>query len=116
MDANKFLTSKLEFPDIISIETKPNRLIRAVLGHLLATKNEIDDFHFDEKVREIIFDVNKPIPADINVFYWIYPYKLTIIIRDILMPSVRGKYDDFGLFQIFKYYPIAYLVTDKKEY
>jgi len=32
------------------------------------------------------------------------------------MPSVRGKYDDFGLFQIFKYYPIAYLVTDKKEY
>lgn len=116
LDVNKFLTSKLEFPDLISIESKPNRLIRAVLGHLLATKHEIDDLHFDEKVREILFDVNKPVPDDINVFYWIYPYKLTIIIRDIIMPSIRGKYGDFGLFQIFKSYPIAYLVTDKKEY
>ncbi len=41
---------------------------------------------------------------------------MTIIIRDILIPAVRGRYRDFGLFQIFKYYPIAYLVTDKKEY
>ena len=32
------------------------------------------------------------------------------------MPAIRGKYDDFGFFQIFKYYPIAYLVVNKNEY
>lgn len=116
LDVNKFLTSKLSLLNSYNIETKPNRLIRGVLGHLLATKSEIEKTPFDDKVREILFDENKPIPDDINVFYWIYPYRLTIIIRDILMPAIRGKYNDFGFFQIFKYYPIAYLVVNKNKY
>jgi hypothetical protein len=116
LDVNKFLTSKLSLLNSYDIQTKPNRLIRGVLGHLLASKKEIEKTPFDDKVREILFDENKSIPDDINVFYWIYPYKLTIIIRDILMPAIRGKYNDFGFFQIFKYYPIAYLVVNKIKY
>ncbi|MFZ2863440.1 MAG: hypothetical protein WA440_01730 [Ignavibacteriaceae bacterium] len=116
LDVNRFLTSKLSLLNSYNIETKPNRLIRGVLVHLLATKSEIERTPFDNKVREILFDGSKPIPDDINVFYWIYPYKLTIIIRDILMPAVRGRYNDFGFFQIFKYYPIAYLVVNKSNY
>jgi len=116
LDVNKFLSSKLSLLNSYNIETKPNRLIRGVLGHLLATKSEIEKTPFDDKVREVLFDETKPIPDDINIFYWIYPYKLTIIIRDILMPAVRGRFNDFGFFQIFKYYPIAYLVVNKSNY
>lgn len=32
------------------------------------------------------------------------------------MPAIRGRYDDLGFFQIFKYYPIAYLVANKSKY
>lgn len=116
LDVKKFLDSKLSLLNSYNIETKPNRLIRAVLGHILAAKKEIEKTPFDEKVREILFDESKSIPDDINVFYWVYHYKLTIIIRDILMPAIRGKYNDFGFFQIFKYYPVAYLVINKKKY
>jgi len=115
-DICKFLNSKLELLGSYSISTKPNKLIRAVLGHLLASNVTDEISEFDEKVREFLFDETKPIPDDINVFYWIYPYKLTIIIRDILMSAVRGKYDDFGIFQILKYYPIGFLVTNKTSY
>ncbi len=116
LDVKKFLSSKLSLLSSYNVETKPNRLIQGVLGHLLAAKSDIEETPFDNEVREILFDENKTIPDDINVFYWIYPYKLTIIIRDILMPAVRGRYNDFGFFQIFKYYPIAYLVVNKNEY
>lgn len=116
LDVSKFLSSNLSLLNSYNIKTKPNRLIRGVLGHILASKNEIEKTPFDDKVREILFDENKPIPDDINVFYWVYPYKLTIIIRDILMPAIRGRYGDFGFFQIFKYYPVAYLVINKNNY
>ena len=116
LDVGKFTTSKLSLLSSYSILTKPNRLIRGILGHILASKNKLEKIPFDDKLREILFDESKPIPEDINVFYWIYPYKLTIIIRDILMPAIRGRYNDFGYFQIFKYYPVAYLVVNKSNY
>lgn len=56
LDVKKFLTSKLSLLSSYSIETKPNRLIRGDLGHLLATKNEIEKTPFDNKAREILFD------------------------------------------------------------
>lgn len=115
-DVGKFLNSKLYFTDIVKISTKPNLLFRAILGHLLAAKNEVDDFGFDNDVRDLIFDENKLIPESINLFYWIYHYKVTIVIRDFIMPALRGKFSKFGYFNLIKYFPLAYLISDKNQY
>ena len=115
-DANVFLKSSLVLPNIVSIETKPNSLIRAVLGHLLAAKNEMDNSDFDKRVRQFIFDESKSIPDDINIFYWIYPYNITVIVRDFAMPAKRNIFNELAFCHLLKYSPVAYLITDKDEY
>ena len=111
------LKSNLILPSTIYYKTKPNLLIRAILAHLLAAKADIDKVTTDEKIRNFIFDENASIPEEINIFYWVHPYTNTVIIRDIAMSAVRGKFGGgVGFFSIFKYFPIAYLLTNLKRY
>ena len=111
------LKSNLILPSIIYYKTKPNLLIRAILAHLLAAKADIDKVTADVKIRNFIFDENASIPEEINIFYWVHPYTNTVIIRDVAMLAVRGKFGGkAGIFSILKYFPIAYLVCNLKEY
>jgi hypothetical protein len=112
----RYLTTTLKVPSVVQYRTKPVLLIRALLGHLLAAKAEFDHVIFDERVRGFIFDETKQVPPDIHVFYWVYPYEKTLIMRDVLMPAVRGRFQNWGFFHILKYFPIAYLVTDVTRY
>jgi hypothetical protein len=116
LSVGMYLKSNFKFPTIIHHKTKPVRLMKGILGHLVATKIEIDEVLFDSAVRELIFDENAPIPEQIKIFYWVYPYNRTVIMRDFAMPSVRGNFDAFGFFQTIKYFPIAYLATDLNKY
>lgn len=116
LSVGKYLKSNLKFPRIIHHKTNPMRLMKGILGHLVAAKIEIDDVVFDTTVREIVLDEKAVIPEQIKIFYWVYPYNRTVIMRDFAMPSARGNFDDFGFFQTIKYFPIAYLVSDKTRY
>ena len=115
-DVSRYVHSSLFFQNPVPIETKPNSLIRGILGHLMAAKYEIDNSDYDDKVRDFVFDETKSIPDDINFFYWVYPYNITVIVRDFVMPAIRGKFNELGLFQLLKYSPIAYLITEKNQY
>lgn len=112
----KYLTSVLRLPKIIYHKTKPVALMKGILGHLISSKIELDEVLFDKTIREILFDDKKAVPDDISIFYWIYPYYQTIVIRDFMMPSRRGSFNEFGFYQTLKYFPIAYLVSDKPKY
>jgi hypothetical protein len=104
-EVGKYVSSRLYLPEEVIIQTKPNAIIRAVLGHLLAAKEKFDENDFDNEVREFLFDITKPIPESINIFYWIFPYKVTVILRDFVMPAVRSNYKMFGTFNMLKYFP-----------
>lgn len=112
----RFLNTTLDLPPIVHIETKPQKLIRAVLGHLLAAKVELDDVILDKKMREIVLDENMPIPEDIRVFYWIYPYKDIVVIRDIVLQDLCRTAKGPIFVNLLKYFPIAYLVSDSELY
>lgn len=116
LEIGRILKSTLYFPSVINIPTKPNALIRAILGHLLAAKADIDDTLIDQKIRPFIFDETASLPDNIKIFYWIYPYESVVILRDVIMPAVRGQFNKLGSFSIFKYFPIAYLVADLDQY
>jgi len=111
-----YLKSNLILPKIINHKTKPNLLVKAIIAHLISAKAEIDDVSFDKKFREFILNKNSIIPKDIHIFYWIYPYKNIIVIRDFLMPTIRGRFKEFSSFHLLKYFPVAYLVSDSKYY
>jgi hypothetical protein len=111
-----FLRSSLTLPSYTYLRTKPARLIRAILGHLLAAKITIDHSAFDQKVREFLFSATLTVPDDIHILYWIYPYDYTLIMRDFAIPAPRGDFSNFLFGHVLKYFPLAFLISDKAEY
>jgi len=112
----RFLNTTLEMPPIIRCETNPNLLIRAIVGHLLAAKGDFENTTIDEKLRSFFLDESAEFPNDLKIFYWVYPYPYIFVIRDVVMPAVRGNLGTMGCFSILKYFPIAYLVCDLAQY
>lgn len=110
------LKSTLNMPSEINLNIKPQRLVRAVLGHLVSAKVEIDGSRFDELVRSFIREKDLALPEDINVFYWVFPYSYQAVARDLMMPSIRGSYRSFSVFQAMKFFPVAFVVTDTNQY
>jgi hypothetical protein len=106
-----FVESNLSLPDSFEVECLPNAVMRSVLGHILAAKTETDEVVIDKLIRPSIIDPSIPIHDDIHILYWVYPYEETVIFRDFCMPAVRGKFQDFGFFNLIKFYPLAFLVT-----
>jgi len=117
LGVGQVLKSKLELPDVIHYRTKPGILMRSILGHLLAAKSIIDKTVFDEKIRDFLLDKDTQLPEEIKIFYWIYPYRDIVVLRDIVMPATRGNFTRVGAFHgILKYFPIAYLVCNLEQY
>lgn len=108
--------TKLIIPDVIGQRTKPQRLLKAILGHLVAAKVDIENTSFDKAARDYVLDLKAPLPHDINVFYWLYPFNKTIVIRDFAMFTPRGTFQDPAVFQTLKYYPVGYLCSTAKKY
>ena len=112
----RFLKTTLEMPPTIKYETKPNLLIRAIVGHMLAAKGDFEHTTTDEKLRDFFNDEAADFPNGLKIFYWVYPYPYTVAIRDVVMPSVRGNLETMGFFSILKYFPMAYLICDLDRY
>ncbi|MCR8928846.1 hypothetical protein NLI92_004269 [Priestia megaterium] len=115
LEIGQILKSKLTLPQTINIKTKPSHLIRSICGHLLAAKNDVEYTNFDTELREFVFDESKQLPENYKVFYWLYPYSSTIIMRDTGIVNIN-KDKRFGMINTLKYFPVAYMVTDFKQY
>ncbi|HEY9794930.1 MAG TPA: hypothetical protein V6D30_04755 [Leptolyngbyaceae cyanobacterium] len=106
-----FVESNISLPDSFEVECQPNAVMRSVLGHLLAAKTETDEVVVDGLIRPCVIEPSMPIHDDIHIFYWVYPYEETVILRDFCMPAVRGRFRDYGFFNLIKFYPLAFLIT-----
>lgn len=113
---SRYLSSELILPESTTLKVRPKKIILSLLGHLLAAKVTVENIVFDVMVRDVFLN-SKPIPDNLNIFYWIHPYPETVIMRDFGMPSVRGDFSkQMGFFQLIKYYPIAFLISDVEKY
>ena len=95
---------------------KVQRLMKGIVGHLLAAKRDLDDAHFDSIGRGYVLGEDEPLPDELNIFYWTYPYDVVQIRRDFAMFWPRGTFREVGGFHTLKYFPIAFLVSDKPQY
>ena len=116
ISVSRYLDSALELPDIVHHTVKPQRLMKALIGHLIAAKIDIENTVFDGTGRDYVLDLSASLPEDINIFYWVYPYECSIAIRDFAMFTPRGTFTEPAVFQTLKYFPIAYLCCNKSEY
>ncbi|MCC5982710.1 MAG: hypothetical protein JJU26_13435 [Oceanicaulis sp.] len=111
-----YLKSALELPSKISHKVKLQRLMKGVIGHLIAAKIPIEDTVFDLAGREYVLDLEADFPDGIGFFYWTYPYDTSICIREFVMFTPRGTYDAPAVFQLLKYAPVAYLCSTAEDY
>lgn len=112
----RFLKTTLVMPHSVKYETRPNLLIRAIVGHMLAAKGDFEHTAIDERLRDFFNDRSAHFPDGLKIFYWVYPYPYTVVVRDVVMPSVRGNLQAMGMFSMLKYFPIAYLICDLEQY
>jgi len=116
LNVGRFLKTTLHLPPQVSVVTKPARLLRSLFGQLLAAKAQLEHSKPDEAMRQYVLDRGARLPSDLNVFYLVYPYPDVVIIRDVVMPAHRGRFDNMAIFSILKYFPVGYIVTNAQEY
>jgi hypothetical protein len=102
------LTKKYE----LSVQLRPSRIIRSVLGHLVATKNSEHPSTFDDQVRDYLFNSQKLLPENIHVYVWTYPYDATVIVRDIAIGWIGH---DVTFCHVLKFYPVGFLITQDTQ-
>jgi hypothetical protein len=112
------LTSTLTLPRPLKIRTRPAAILRSVLGHLLAAKIETDSSLFDDEVRPCILDETIPVPEKYHLHYWIYPYRMTVVMRDSLsieLAMTMNSDNRHIYFQLLKFFPLAFCVLDRSD-
>lgn len=103
-----FLTSNFHLPSSTLLQVKSGRLIRSVIGHLLAHGvgehrtgtmiNDLTDYFLDE---------NLLFPKNIRLYYWIYPYHEQIILKSF---GISFEYwNSFAACMLLKFFPISFL-------
>jgi hypothetical protein len=91
-------------------------VIRALFGHLLAATTDDADTVPDTEMRAFVLDQSTARPPSLRVFYWLHPHLDIKLLRSVAMPASRRGSTDFGIFQILKFFPIGFAVTDLDAY
>jgi hypothetical protein len=107
----------LSLPEKIDLIVKPQRLIRAVVGHILAgevpTPGEAPkSAPFPDALRNY-FDRSSDIPDKLEVYYWVYPSNKQIVLNWLGIGSAMGE-GFIPSSSLLKFFPLAFwIVWDK---
>lgn len=106
-DIRVYLESALYLPARMNVKTKPNRLIRSVVGHLLAHGiGEHRNGSMIEELTDYFLNENLPFPSRFKLYYWIYPYNDQVIIKSASMSP--HNLNSFAVFMLLKFFPISF--------
>ena len=103
----------IQLPNPYSVGCKPQRVARAVIGHLLSAvrPNQIGrqpiDVPAENRMREYFLDPNAPLPSSIRVFCWLYVEPRIVVMRT-LGKIIFGRH---FVTEILKFPPIAFWVV-----
>ena len=104
------LRSTLSLPDVMWLSGQPQAIVRSLLGHCAA--QGVDRYPKGPETEEVaayMLDSSLPLPERLRVFYWAYPHRSHIMVRDAAYLDLRsGKPFAFWL---LKFFPIAFMVA-----
>lgn len=108
-----YLKSPLELPDVVSVKAQPQKIMRAVLGHMSAQGiNRYLKGPETESVRNYFLDEALPLPDSLNIYYWVYPYQGQVLVRDCSYLDLSIGEPVFMWFM--KFFPVAFMITWKE--
>ena len=110
----------LSLPEKIDLSVKPQRLIRSVIGHILAgelptTGTPPISAPFPDALRNYFLDQASSLLNKLEVYYWVYPSNQQIVINLLAIGSAMGEGFISGSC-LLKFFPLAFwIVWDKPD-
>jgi len=111
-DIKRYLASPLTLPAEAAFDTKPARLIRGLLGHLLAAKLAPDENLVDQHIREFLADHTSALDPGLHLYYWLYPYSEIAVFRDFATVLATGHGRQSAFFNVMKFPPRSVFLTE----
>ncbi len=105
----KHLRSAASPRDTFQPEVQAGAVLRSVLGHLLAAKLDSDDVSTDKLIRDYLN--GHALSNTLKVYYWLYPYRVTVVARDFSFQDVSNWIVVDGA-SVLKFFPLAFMVTN----
>ncbi len=102
-------------PQKICLTITPQRIARAVVGHILAavaveeTKSGLINSPMSDTLRKYFLNKTLPLPDEIEIYYWLYPYKDQVLIKG--MGKCQFGIKEMLVGHIFKFFPLGFLLT-----
>lgn len=106
-----FLKSAITVPEVAAVTITPGLVVRSVLGHLFALG--IDRRERTPLLSEAAYffsDISRPLPDGMDIYYWVYPYRRQIAIRDGALLTDFFKSPPI-IFWCLKYFPLGFMIT-----
>jgi len=106
----------LKLPPEIKFPVKVQRVARAIVGHLLAVLpgpeagKSITHAPFPDAMRDYFLDPTKPLPKEMNIYYWVYPSDLHVVARGFGVGDARSL-PHIIVGDMIKFFPLGYWVT-----
>lgn len=118
----RFLKAEKEYnlyiPNETEITIKPQRVARAVVGHLLAFTNpqnlnkQPPNTPYHDALREYFLNPHSPLPDRLNIYCWVYPANTQVIIDFHAVAIGLFKHTIMG--SLLKFFPLGFwAVWDK---
>ena len=109
-DAASKLSSYGPLPNQLTISAQPQAIMRSLIGHMSAQGvDRYAEGPMTEAVRDYFLDESVSLPVGLRFFYWAYPFRPQIMMRDasyLYVPS--GSPFTFWL---LKFFPVAFMLT-----
>lgn len=108
-------SQKISLPRAIFPFIKPQRIARAVVGHVLAglAVNEshkgLTSSPISDSLRSYFLDSTASLPDNLDIYYWIYPSRNQVLIKNAgksVINSTGKRETVFG--HIFKFLPLGF--------
>jgi len=109
----------LTLPKTFSVTLKPNKALRAVVGHLLAAEPRprhapLIQAPMPQAMRDYFLDESQQLPPELEVFCWLYPSEMQVVIRSAGVGRYGVKH--FIVSDFMKAFPLGYwLAWDRPE-
>lgn len=105
-----YLKTELYLPTSIDTEIEPQKIMRALLGHLSAQGVDRYDKGKDTlPIKNYFLDKSLPLPDFIRIYYWAFPFNNHVMVRDCSYLDLRAN-TPFIIWFV-KFFPIAFMVT-----
>ncbi len=108
------LRSSLYLPESTTLLGEPQKIMRAVLGHLSA--QGVDRYFKGvntDAFRDYFLNETLPLPDGLKIYFWVYPFHPQVLVRDCgYLDTSNGK---TVVIWLMKFFPLAFLVTWQDE-